>query len=390
MNKERSLAHIEIITDIQPIQGKDRIVLAKVLGWNVVIGKGEFGIGDKVVYVEIDSRLNTNFEMFGMLAKDADRHGFALIKTRKFGDSYSQGICFAVPAEYAKMEAGTDLTPLLNKGKEEKELRIIHREEYAERKGNWDVPQQKRAKLSFWKKLLYRLFPKMRGTQKKEKIPSPYDAGVAKTDEERIQNLVDLFEDLKARNTELTMTEKLDGQSFTAHIDADGGVYVASRNVPLFYSRSWKTKRSSTYEGSTWERAFEKYGLRKKLEDMLTELKVPVTVQGELIGHKIGTNHYKIGTEAVILKVFNVRVDGKRLSFEDMEKVCGKHGLETVPYLGKMTLPEDITMDAFIAMSDGASLLNGSVPREGIVYRTPDYRTSFKAISNKFLLKRGE
>jgi len=390
MNKERSLAHIEIITDIRPIPDKDRIVLAKVLGWNVVIGKDEFKEGDKVVYVEIDSRLNTKYEMFGLLAKDADRYGFALIKTRKFGDSYSQGICFRVPQEYAKLREGTDLTKLLNKGKEDNDLRIIHNEEYAERKADWDKPWKKETKLSFWKRILYRLFPKRRKARKKEKVPSPYDIGVTKTDEERIQNLVELFEDLKSRRAELTMTEKLDGQSFTAHIDASGKIYVASRNVPLFYAHSRRTKQSATYGGSTWYHAFERYGLKEGLKRMLDEHKAPVTVQGELIGCHIGTNHYKITTEDVTLKVFSVRVDGKRLPFGEMEGMCKRHGLETVPFLGTMTMPADMTMDEFIAMSDGASVLNGNVPREGIVYRTQDYRTSFKAISNRFLVKRGE
>ena len=70
MNTERSLAHIETIINIQPIPDADRIVLAKVLGWNVVVGKDEFQAGDKVVYIEIDSRLNTKFEPFAFLTKD--------------------------------------------------------------------------------------------------------------------------------------------------------------------------------------------------------------------------------------------------------------------------------------------------------------------------------
>ena len=247
MNKERSLAHIEIITDIQPIPEKDRIVLARVLGWNVVVGKGEFEIGDKVVYVEIDSRLNTDFELFNILAKDADRYGFAQIKTRRFGGAYSQGICFRVPEKHRNSKPGTDLTKYFNKGKEERDLRIIHSEEYAERKADWDKPWKKEAKPSFWERILYRLFPKRRMARKKESIPSPYDIGVAKTDEERIQNHVELFEELKANRAELTLTEKLDGQSFTAHIDAKGEIYVASRNVPLFFSHSEKTKQSGTY-----------------------------------------------------------------------------------------------------------------------------------------------
>ena len=54
---ERKLASIQVIKDIQPINGADRIQLATVLGWNCVVKVGEFSIGDKCVYFEIDSIL---------------------------------------------------------------------------------------------------------------------------------------------------------------------------------------------------------------------------------------------------------------------------------------------------------------------------------------------
>lgn len=52
---ERKLAHIEQIIDIAPIEGADKIEVATVLGWKCVVKKGEFKIGDSVVYVEVDS-----------------------------------------------------------------------------------------------------------------------------------------------------------------------------------------------------------------------------------------------------------------------------------------------------------------------------------------------
>lgn len=52
---DRALAHIEVINSITPIKGKDRIVLATVLGWTVIIQKDAYKVGDKVVFCEIDS-----------------------------------------------------------------------------------------------------------------------------------------------------------------------------------------------------------------------------------------------------------------------------------------------------------------------------------------------
>ena len=54
---DRKLASIQLIKDLKPIEGKDRIELATIEGWNVVVQKGSFEIGQKCVYCEIDSIL---------------------------------------------------------------------------------------------------------------------------------------------------------------------------------------------------------------------------------------------------------------------------------------------------------------------------------------------
>ena len=41
----RNLASVQKVIAIEPIEGADRIELAKVLGWQVVIRKGEFKVG---------------------------------------------------------------------------------------------------------------------------------------------------------------------------------------------------------------------------------------------------------------------------------------------------------------------------------------------------------
>ena len=53
----RKLASIKTVSGIVPIEGRDRIVLALIDGWSVIVKKDEFEIGDKCVYIEIDSVL---------------------------------------------------------------------------------------------------------------------------------------------------------------------------------------------------------------------------------------------------------------------------------------------------------------------------------------------
>lgn len=53
----RKLASIRKIKSITPIEGKDRIVLAQVDGWNVIVKKDEYKPGDLTVFCEPDSVL---------------------------------------------------------------------------------------------------------------------------------------------------------------------------------------------------------------------------------------------------------------------------------------------------------------------------------------------
>ena len=52
---KRKLASIQTISELQSIEGADRIEKARVMGWTVVVKKGEFEEGDKCVFFEIDS-----------------------------------------------------------------------------------------------------------------------------------------------------------------------------------------------------------------------------------------------------------------------------------------------------------------------------------------------
>lgn len=81
------LASIQKIIDIKPIENADAIEKAYVLGWQVVVKKGEFKVGDLVVYIQIDTIVPDKPE-FAFLAKDKFR-----IRTKKFRGALSQGLC---------------------------------------------------------------------------------------------------------------------------------------------------------------------------------------------------------------------------------------------------------------------------------------------------------
>ena len=54
---QRKLVSIQRVESVAPIAGADAIDQARVMGWTVVIKKGELAPGDPCVFFEIDSVL---------------------------------------------------------------------------------------------------------------------------------------------------------------------------------------------------------------------------------------------------------------------------------------------------------------------------------------------
>jgi len=87
-SKTRSLATIQRIVGLDAIPGADAIEVAQILGWHVVVKKGEFKVGDLCVYIQVGSVLPDRPE-FDFLRKADFR-----IKTIKLRKQISQGIAF--------------------------------------------------------------------------------------------------------------------------------------------------------------------------------------------------------------------------------------------------------------------------------------------------------
>src|SRR5574344_342492 len=100
----RQLASIKEVKDIIPIEGKDRIELAIIDGWSVIVKKDEFKIGDKCIYVEIDSVMPDRPEFDFLRGKNFR------IKTMKMAGVVSQGICFPTTLLKEDYPIGTDVT----------------------------------------------------------------------------------------------------------------------------------------------------------------------------------------------------------------------------------------------------------------------------------------
>ena len=98
----RKLVSIRTITAIEAIPNADAIVLATIDdGWRVVVKKGEFDVGDEVVYHEIDCFLPVNNPAYSFLAERNTVRNFegvtgVRLRTIKLRGVYSQGLIVGI------------------------------------------------------------------------------------------------------------------------------------------------------------------------------------------------------------------------------------------------------------------------------------------------------
>lgn len=383
---ERALAHVEQIIDIRPIENADRIEVAQVLGWNVVVAKSEnHKIGDKVIYVEIDSKMPERPE-FEFLRDRKFR-----VKTIKLRGQYSQGLILPMSLLKKDYPVGTDVTKELgityyvpedNVRKANKVPKSMKYQSMAARHKNLFKRQPFRwlMKRAWGREFLFFFFGKKK--DKPKSFPTKF-AFVHKTDETRIENLPHLL----GYPNPLVVTEKLDGTSSTYILERTKRgkfeFWVTSRNV-----RQLKEDQDCYHDYNIYWAMANKYNIEDHLREYL--MQNPdldyVCIQGESVGAVQG-NPLKLKEDD--LYIFNfIRSDAGRVPSVDGKNIVESWGMKWVPILDtNFIMPSD--MEEFKQMATAKSVVNPQVLREGIVLRDPTCDLSFKNVSREFLLKHG-
>ena len=377
---ERKLASIRKIGDIQHIEGADLIELAIVDGWKVVVGK-EVGhkVDDFVIYCEVDSFLPIR-EEFEFLRKSSyrkliDQEGFRL-RTIKLRGCVSQGLI--IPLSILEGEGEDEKLgylqtpdgPIYQLGPYDGALVIEEGADVTNILGviKWDPP-----------------IPAELAGVAKGNFPS----FIPKTDEERIQNLAKNYDRMKEQK--YYVAEKLDGSSSTFYI-YNGEFGVCSRNLDLCRPEPFVEGTVMCEDGierPKKENTFWKVARELGIEEKMFAIGGNLACQGEIVGEGIQSNPYRIKGQT--LRVYNAfDIDTQEyLDLEKLKSTANVLGLEMVPIIDEeFTLPE--TIDELLKFAEGKSVLNSSVEREGYVIRSHDMKTSFKVISNNFLLKEKE
>lgn len=382
----RKLASIQRISNIRPIPGADKIEVADVLGWSVVVGKGEFQVGDLAVYFEIDSFLSADNPAF---ASFEDRfitwngkRGMRL-KTIRLRKQISQGLLMPI----GKFPV---LGPPVRNGVEGEDVTDLLKIE------KWEPAEEASSNSGGGSSM-------------------PFPHFIFKTDQERVQNMMGRLPSLVDHTFEVSI--KLDGSSMT--------VYHLSNTSPEF--AGWYGRRAKREKRSLWQKFLYWAGFKQEptfmqgvcsrnveldkdgnsnfaatarklgIFEALENYGRNIALQGELIGPSIQQNHEQVKDyEFHVFSVFNID-KGERLLPEEARLVVDVLGLSYTPVLEKFkSLGDFITdmdnvreaVDNILNYAEGSGM-NPGVKREGLVFKSnTDPEVSFKAISNSYLLKK--
>ena len=397
----KRLAYTVKIKDVKPIEGADKIELAQVMDYTVVVKKNEFQPGDIAMYIEVDSILPDgldpvlkqkyedikNGKELSEATKDEIKAALAAVqeqsrypyfeflrdkkfkiksmKLSKFG-VISQGILFRLDTVgiTEKLDVDVDLTNRFN---------VTEIVQDAEEAGLVQEPRNK-----FFKFLMrYKWFRKLKLGAKficdwKAEWPG-------KSDEENVQKV---FSKMKAQygDKEWVATEKLEGQNITVYSYTTRGwfgkkkkigVCSRTRNLPEkgFGAPFWNTVKRLRYD--------------EKIKNIPGEW----FCRGEHIGPGIQGNIYNLPRTEIRFFDFYQKKDGKfvKLNFEESIEFSKKWDLPFVPVLDEhYVLPE--TAQEMLEQSDKNTVFgnNLSHKREGFVLRLrDDYNVSFK-VKNPF------
>ncbi len=349
----RQLATIKKIDSIETIDGADKIELAKIKGWQVVVEKNKFKANDLVVFFEIDSLLPCVepflfLESRGRKRIDDGSEGYRL-RTIKLRGVLSQGLLMPISIidaleDEPKLLVGDDVTDILGIKKYEP-----------------PVPAQ--------------LVGQVKGT---------FPSFIRRTDQERIQNLPEYFE--KFGDMIFEVTEKIDGTSATYYIN-NGTYGVCSRNMEM--------KLNEENESNLYVRM----GKTFELDKILLTIGRNLAIQGEIAGPGIQKNRLQLKeVKFFVFDIYDID-EQKYLTSEERQQVflsiqnlvSQNEIFNHVPIVGPPVSLNDLKdIDGTLKFVSGKSFVNPNCEREGFVFKSLDYNygqiISFKGINNTYLL----
>jgi RNA ligase (TIGR02306 family) len=315
------LASIEIIECLKDHPNADRLQLATILGWQVVVQKGIHKEKDKVIFIPIDTIL-PKCEWSNFLVDKENPDKPIRLKMVKLRGEYSAGIIVPLgmfPSFLAQEEIGADIGEKLGIQKYVKELPA-----FLQGENIGDFPTRV----------------------------------ASKTDEDNGLSSLEIVQEV-IKNP-LTITQKCDGSSCTVIFENGIITEVCSRNL---------SKKKT--ENSTFWKVVEKLS---KVDGFTG------VIQGELCGPGIQKNPLRLPTPELI--VFQIKkADGTYMNYQEMKGFCNNElKCNVVPLIEDGVIYKNIStsevLEKLQEIADDQRYLPANTFAEGIVVRPKDYRTS--------------
>jgi RNA ligase (TIGR02306 family) len=319
------LASIETIRNIRNHPNADCLDIAEVLGWQVVVKRGVYQEGDKVVFITIDT-IVPKFAWSEFLADKEKPDKPIRIKNVKLRGEFSSGLVIPLiefPLQFESLDVGDDVTEILGIKKYIKEL------------------------------------PANLSGENEGEFPTHL---ASKTDEDNGLNDPEMVKKVLEQDPTITITQKLDGSSVTIAVKDGEITQVCSRNL------SKKDTEKSTF----WRCA--------------RRLKIPTgwsgVIQGEMCGNGIQKNTLKLVDIKIF--VFQIKIGQAYMTYDMMADFC-KNELEcdVVPLISKLEVASTIKiwenpLQKLQELADTQRYDSGEVG-EGIVVRPSSYIRSFQS-----------
>lgn len=320
------LASIETINNIRSHPNADTLDIADVLGWQVVVKKGIHKEGNKIVFITIDS-IVPKCEWSEFLVDKENPNKQLRVKNIKLRGEYSSGLVIPLsefPNQFTETcVVGENLTELLGVQKYVKEM------------------------------------PAHLAGENLGDFPTHL---ASKTDEDNGLNDPELVKQVFESDSEITITQKLDGSSITLIVQNGNLEQVCSRNL----------SKKETDNSSFWIAA--------------RRLTIPPNwsgiIQGELCGNGIQKNPLRL--EDIKIFVFQIKTEEGYMPYDKMREFCENElHCEVVPFIANLEVAATVRLwteplQKLQELADKQRYASGLVG-EGIVVRPKHYPRSYES-----------
>lgn len=337
------------VKKVYPHKNADRLELAEIKGWQTIIGKGQYKVGDIVVFIppdtlvpgELADKLNIRNYLGG---KDKTR-----VKTVRLRGEMSFGLTIDIP-EGKDWEVGYNCASDLNIEKFEPPLRAMCGD------------------------------------------AAPEDALFTKyTDIENIRNFPDVFE----HGERVIVTEKIDGTNSRSGISFS--ILEDGTETYEWKAGSHSLKRKRPDEEDMKENIYWHPYTQESVRNLVQHLHNSgdgdneVILYGEIYGRTRGGHkslHYG-RQNSLNFVAFDIKLNGDYIDYPDFEKLCKEFEVPRVPLVASMTFSINkakllSTGDSLLALKNG---MEEPHMREGVVIKPIKERRdpAFGRVVVKFL-----